>query len=97
MTFEKLFKQIDKLNRGIQLGDKGGINAKPVINIETLEVYESATDFAKKHNITVVSVVRSITLGRKTANCRLEYFDIWKHWTNREKEKHSKKNNIWFI
>ena len=95
MTFEKLFKQIDTLNRGIQLGKRGG--AKPVINIETLEVYESATDFAKKHNVTVVSVVRSITLGSKTASCRLEYFDVWKDWDNREKEKHSKKNNIWFI
>lgn len=81
-------------NNGIH---NGGKNKKKVINIETLEVYCSLTDLAQKLNISSTSVYNGILLGGKIKGGRYEYFDEWVLWENKEKEKHTIKNNIYFM
>lgn len=68
-----------------------------VINIETLEIFDSVAEVARKHNICYNAVYNSILFGYKTKGTRYEYFDDWKFWTDKQKEKHTRKNNIFFI
>ena len=70
---------------------------KKVINIETLEVFESLTSAAIKHNVRASVLFNNILFKYKTKGNRFEYFDNWKYWSNKEKEKFTRKNNIFFI
>jgi hypothetical protein len=70
---------------------------RPVINIETLEVFPSIRACARKHAVSESAVFQAILLGTKSGGQRFEYLEDWSYWTGREKEKHTRKNNIFFI
>ena len=70
---------------------------KKVIDIETLEVFESATKCAEALGITVAWVSASIFYGYRCKKRRLEYLDDWAAWSVDMKERHTKKNNIYFL
>lgn len=67
-----------------------------VIDIETLEVFESMRACARKLNVRTSSIFGNILLKHKTKGRRFEYFDDWQYWTSKEKEKNTRKNNIYF-
>lgn len=73
------------------------MNKRKIIDIETLEVFPSMTDAAKRLGVTPVSIYKNILMGFKTKGIRLEFFDEWLFWTNSKKSKHTEKNNIYFI
>lgn len=70
---------------------------RKIINIETLEVFNSLTDVAKKYNCFPSAVFNNIVFNYKTKGNRFEYFDEWTFWTSKEKEKFTKRNNIFFM
>ena len=71
--------------------------ARKVIDIETLEVFDSATACAEALGVSIAAVSASILYSRKCKKRRLEYLDDWAGWTADMKEKHTKKNNIYFL
>lgn len=71
---------------------------QPIINLETLEVYPSITNIAKILKVSPQAIYRNIFMGWKTQGVYLEYFNYWKEvYTLKEKEKYSRKNNIYFM
>lgn len=70
---------------------------KRVIDIETLEFFESATKCAEAFGVSVACVSASILYCRKCKKRRFEYLDDWVLWPKEIKEKHTKKNNIYFL
>ena len=70
---------------------------RPVIDIETLEIWESLSHCARALNVSVNTVFQAIEMNCKAKGHRLEYFDWWIDYDNRDKEKHTRKNNIYFI
>lgn len=91
MKFERLFKKIAKLK------GKRKSTGKEVIDIETLEVYGKMSDLAKILGVSVPSIYGAIVLGRKVAGKRFEYLSEWIYWSDWEKEKYTRKNNIYFL
>jgi hypothetical protein len=69
---------------------------RKVIDIETLEVFKSMRACANKLNVRPASIFGNILFKHKTKGRRFEYFDEWLHWTSQEKEKNTRKNNIYF-
>ena len=70
---------------------------RPVIDLETLEVWESLSQCARSLNVSTTDIFQAIEIGFKAKGRRLEYFDWWLGWDNRDKEKYTRKNNIYFI
>lgn len=73
------------------------VKAKPVIDIETLEIYSSYLDFAEKIKTHPVNVSRCIYTACRCKGYRIEYFEEWIKWDNAVKEKYTRKNNIYFL
>ena len=83
-----------------------GYKTKKIIDLETLEVWDSLTECAKHFNVTPACITTSIALGCRVSGKkipyrgerRLEYLDYWiECYTPEEKEQFTKKNNIFFI
>lgn len=91
MRFKNLFNKMKFLQSGV------GCAAKAVIDIETLEVFPSMVKAAEKYGLSVPALCSAITLGTKFAGRRFEYLQDWQYWTDREKEKFTRKNNIYFL
>ena len=78
---------------------------RPVIDIETLEVWPSARACAREIGVTQQRIYNAILLGgrvgmgKKTRKGRrLEYLDYWlKAYTPAEKEKHARQNGFYFL
>lgn len=70
---------------------------RPVIDLETLEVWESLSQCARSLNVSNNTIFQAIEISCKAKGRRLEYFDWWLGWDNRDKEKYTRKNNIYFI
>ena len=70
---------------------------RKIINIETLEVYPSVVKCANVYGVTDAAIISAIILGNRCKGQRFEYFDEYQYWTNKEKEKHTRRNNIFFI
>ena len=70
---------------------------KRVIDIETLEVFESATKCAESLGVSLAAVSFAILYSRRCKGRRLEYLDDWVMWPAVMKENHTKKNNIYFL
>lgn len=68
-----------------------------VIDIETLELFESITDCARTLGVTVGGLYNNILIGCKTKGRRLDFFEDWRYLTPKQKEKHTRKNNIFFL
>ncbi len=69
---------------------------KKIINIYTLEVFDSMTEAAKEIGVSKVSIFETIHYKVKAKGTRFEYLDEWIQWPPQEKEKFSKRNNIYF-
>lgn len=67
-----------------------------VIDIETLEIFESITACARMLGVTVGGVYNNILIGCKTKGRRFDFFEDWQYLESKEKEKHTRKNNIFF-
>lgn len=80
----------NKINRVISLGEKR------IIDIETLEWFDSLSDCAGKIGCSKPNVYKAILEGIKCKGRRFEYLDVWLTWNSREKEKFTRKNNIYF-
>lgn len=70
---------------------------RPVIDIETLEIWESLSHCARTLKVKPQTIFQAIELNIKAKGRRLEYFDWWIYWDNRDKEKYTRKNNIYFV
>lgn len=70
--------------------------SKRIIDIETLEWFDSLHDCARKVGCSVPNIHSSILQGMKAKGRRFEYLDVWLTWDSREKEKFTRKNNIYF-
>lgn len=68
-----------------------------IINIETLEVYDSVTECAKANNVTWKALYYDIIRGWRCNGQLFEYLDYWEALTAKEKETHTVKNNIYFF
>lgn len=86
MQFDTLFKRIKELQ-----------GAKRIIDIETLETYRTLRECGEKIGCSGVCVYESILRCCKCKGHRFEYLEEWIHWTDKEKEKHTRKNNIYFL
>lgn len=91
MQFDTLFKKIKEL----QIGNIRG--SKRIIDIETLETYRTLRECGEKIGCSGVCVYKSILIGIKCKGHRFEYLEDWINWTDKEKEKHTRKNNIYFM
>lgn len=67
------------------------------VDIETLELFESITDCARTLGVTVGGVYNNILISCKTKGRRLDFFEDWQYLTPKQKEKHTRKNNIFFL
>lgn len=71
--------------------------SKKVINLETLEIYNSQKEAAIKLGTHPTNIWRAILMGHKAKGNRIEDFEMFTYMTNKEKEKYTRKNNIYFI
>ena len=69
---------------------------KAVIDIENLEVFPSLEECAEALKVTPAAISRNIYMGYKSKGRKLEHLEEWKLWENKTKEKHTRKNNIFF-
>lgn len=69
---------------------------KKVINIETLEIFRSIGQAASHYKVTHNGIVNAIIYGTKVKGNRVEFFEDWIFWTNKDKEKYTRKYNIYF-
>lgn len=74
-----------------------GRSKRKIINLETLEVFNSLTDAAKALGVTVAGVYNGILLRKKCKGQHFEFLDEWFYYTSQEKEKWTGKNNIYFL
>ena len=91
MQFDLLFKRIKELQKGNIHG------SKRIIDIETLEIYRTLRECGEKIGCSAANVHKSILNGRKARGHRFEYLEDWQYWTDQEKEKWTRKNNIYFM
>lgn len=91
MQFDTLFKRIKELQNGNIQG------SKRIIDIETLETYRTFRECGEKIGCSGERIYQAILNGRKAKGHRFEYLEIWINWTDKEKEKHTRKNNIYFL
>lgn len=69
-----------------------------IIDIEALDVWPSLNACARALNVTPPRICAAILLKQRVAGRRLEYFDFWlEAYTPKEKEYHTRKNNIFFL
>lgn len=71
--------------------------ARKVIDMETLEVWKSLEECAKYLGVSRVTICQGINRNGRTRYRRLEYLDYWLSLDSRDKEKYSRKSNIYFL
>ena len=90
MKYSSLFEKTNQLKFGLFK------KTKLYIDVETLEVFKGLGDVSKKLKRSIVKCCERIK-GFKRINGRLiEEFDEWQKWDDWEKERYTKKNNIFF-
>ena len=90
--YKNLFKKVSLLQKG-----KNKENIRIIIDIETLEIYPTMKKCAEKLGVSSACVCNRILEKGTVKGHKLEYFNDWQHWTDAEKEKHTRKNNIYFL
>lgn len=80
------------------------MSRRPVIDIETLEVWPSVTACAREIGVSRARICKAILFKERTGNGYapgghlLEYLDYWiESYTPAEKERHTRQNNIFFL
>lgn len=62
-------------NREREISSLGASMEKPVIDIESLEIYSSVKKCAEDCNVTRPAICRNILMGYRTKGRRFEYFE----------------------
>lgn len=84
----------------------GRTEPRSVIDIETLEVWNSVKECSRATGVSSQAICRSIVFGwrvgsgikRTRKGRRLEYLDYWlTAYTPAEKEKHARQNGFYFL
>lgn len=88
MRYQALFEKIKVLNRG---------KAKLYIDVENLELFKGLNEVSKKLGKHAVQCSVAISNLQRINGRLIEKFDEWQKWDNWEKERYTKKNNIFFI
>ena len=70
---------------------------KKIINISTLEVFESIHETARFYGVSPCAIYNSIYIGYKIKGDKLELFEEWLKWDPQKKEQYTRKNNIYFF
>ena len=78
---------------------------KAIIDVETLEVWESLTECAAALKVSPSAICQAIAFGYRlgggrswNAKRKLEYFDYWlEAYTVEEKERFTRKNGIFWL
>lgn len=70
---------------------------KPIIDVETLEVYGSGKEVARVLGVSRPNICQNILLSCRTKGRKLEYLEDWSRWNDKQKEKWTRKNNIFFL
>ena len=91
MQFDLLLKRIKELQSGNIQG------SKRIIDIETLETYRTLGECGEKIGCSKEHIYQAILNMRKAKGHRFEYLEEWINWTDKEKDKHTRKNNIYFL
>lgn len=74
------------------------IPKRKMIDCETLEVFDSISDVAKRLNTTPANILQCIWRNGRPRGRKIEYLDFWEEcMTAKEKEKYTRKNNIYFM
>lgn len=71
--------------------------ASIVINAETLELYASQREVARIEGVSVPMVCISINSERPIKGTMYAMLEDWQWWSDKEKEKFTRKNNIYFL
>lgn len=69
---------------------------RPVIDVKTLEVWESRTACAKYLGVSVGRITQCIEFGRRVRGRRVEDFEYWQELDWRDKEKMAQSNFYFF-
>ena len=73
-----------------------GSGMTAIINIETLQVFNSLTDCAKAMQTSVASIHRALKNGRKVKHFKIEYLEDWLQWEPEVKERYCRWGNVGF-
>lgn len=68
-----------------------------VINAETLELYRSQSEVAKIEGVSAPTVWNAIASERPIKGTMYAMLEDWQRWSDSEKEKFTRKNNIYFL
>lgn len=68
-----------------------------VINAETLELYGSQREVARIEGVSVPMVCNAINSERPIKGTMYAMLEDWQWWSDKEKEKFTRKNNIYFL
>jgi hypothetical protein len=90
MRYKLLFDKINVINSGCLK------KTKLYIDVETLEIFKGLGDVSKKLKRSIVRCCESIKGFQRIDGRLIEEFDEWQQWDNWEKERYTKKNNIFF-
>lgn len=71
--------------------------ASIIINAETLELYASQREVANIEGVSVPMVSRYIASERPIKGTMYAMLEDWQWWSDKEKEKFTRKNNIYFL
>ena len=91
MNYATMFKKIGYL--------KNGVTKKTdfFIDVETLEIFKGLKDLCASYQVTPQNVSVCIARGGRIRGRHIERFDEWIQWDAWEKERYTKKNNIYFF
>lgn len=84
MKFADIFKKIDRLS-------------PKLIDVETLQVWCSDRDCARDLGVSQACVCTMKSTGYRIKGHIIEEIDDWMWWSDAEKEKYTRKNNIYFL
>lgn len=90
MKYKLLFDKINVINSGCLK------KTELYIDVETLEIFRGLGDLSKKLKKSGVQCCEYIANFRRINGRLIEKFEEWKKWDNWEKERYTKKNNIFF-
>lgn len=70
---------------------------RKIIDMETLQVWNTLTECARDLKVTPAAITRMIQVQYRVKGRRLEYLDFWLQLHPKDKERYSKKSNIFFL
>ena len=70
---------------------------RKIINLETLELYDSVSSLSSKLKVSPQRVYMAVMMGQRIKRQLFEYYDFWKELPDLEKESHTFRNNIFFL